>query len=134
MKKLFLTFCYVVGFILIPSLYVVAAGFAAEQVFGVESIEDYFISLAALSGAVLPVTEFIKRLFKASGGWVKFLSWIVAVALAFVGWWLNMGMLEGLSVLWVVIYGFAAGLVANSVFDIGIIQTILSALKGIVKK
>lgn len=129
MKKLFMMFCFVVGFLLIPTIVVVAAGVVGEQVFGVENIESYFVSLAALAAAVIPVTQFVKKLFKSEGGVTKFLSWIVAIGLAFVGWWLDLGILTDLKVLWVVIYGIAAGLISNSIIDLEFVQGILSALK-----
>lgn len=132
MKKLFLVMCFIVGFLLVPSAIVFAASVAGESV-GVENVDTFFVSLAAMSAAVIPVTEFIKRLLKSSGGWTKFLSWIAATAISFVGWWLNLGILEGLSVIWVFIYGIAAGLVANSVFDIGIVEAIIRVFKGKIK-
>ena len=92
------------------------------------NIEGYFVSLAALAAAVVPVTGVIKRLLKSSGDWTKYISWGVAVGLAFAGWYLGLGMLAGLEIIYVVAYGVAAGLVANSVFDIKVVKAILNAL------
>lgn len=96
-------------------------------------VEVYFISLAALSAVVLPVTNWVKNLFKLTGSWTVVLSWVVSVGLSFVGYWLKLGMFEGISIAWVLIYGVAAGMVSNSLFDIGIVNAILSLLSGRIK-
>ena len=130
MKKVFLMLCFIIGFLVIPVTVIFAASQVGEKVFGVDGIEGYFISLAALAAVVVPATEFIKRILKSSGGWTKFLSWIVSIGLAFAGWYFDFGVLADLDILFVVIYGVAAGLVANAVFDIEMVKGILKALKG----
>ncbi|MGD2113403.1 MAG: hypothetical protein PVG07_00010 [Acidobacteriota bacterium] len=92
-------------------------------------LEVYFVSIAALAAIVLPVTNFIKNLIGSSGGWTVVLSWIVSIGLSFIGWWLKLGMFEGITIVWVLIYGVAVGMVANSLFDIGIVNAILSLFK-----
>lgn len=130
MKKFLLTFIFLIGFLIVPVSVIFAASVVGEEVLGIDNIEAYFASLAALSAIVLPVTQFFKNIFKSSGNWTKYLSWVVSIGLAFVGWWLNLGMFEGIKIVWVVVYGIAAGLVSNSVFDIGILQAILSLFKS----
>ncbi len=119
-----------IGFLIVPVSVIFAASVVGEEDLGIDSIEAYFASLAALSAIVLPVTQFFKNILKSSGNWTKYLSWVVSIGLAFVGWWLNLGMFEGIKIVWVVVYGIAAGLVSNSVFDIGILQAILSVVKS----
>ena len=91
-------------------------------------LSAYFVSLSGLAGAALAVTEFIKKIIGSSGAWTKYVSWVVSIGLAFVGWWLNIGMLAGISELWVVVYGVCAGLVANSIFDLKLIKGFLVLL------
>lgn len=130
MKKFYLVVSFIIGFLFIPVAVTFGASIIGQQLFDQEGIELYFYSLGALAGIVLPVTEFIKRLIKSSGNWTRILSWLVAIGLSFFGWWLNLGMLEGLSVVWVVIYGIAAGLIANSVFDAVFVEMILKLFKN----
>jgi hypothetical protein len=129
MKNLFLVVCFIIGFLLIPVTGLAAVSIVAEKVFDTVGVELYFISLAALAGAVLPVTELIKRLIGSSGNWTRYLSWIVAVLISLIGGWLNLGILQDLSLLWLLIYGVAAGLIANGVFNIETVRAILSAFK-----
>lgn len=96
-------------------------------------VEVYFVSVAALAAVVLPLTNWLKNLFNLVGSWTVVLSWVVSVGLSFIGWWLNLGMFEGITIVWVLIYGVAVGMVSNSLFDIGIINAILSVLKGRIK-
>ena len=128
MKRFVLMLSFIVGFLVIPVAVTFAASIVGEQVFNQDGIEVYFYSLAALAGAVLPVTQFIKKLLNSSGNWTRYISWVVAIGLAFLGWWLNLGMLEGLKVVWVVVYGIAAGLVSNSVVDAVFVEMILKIL------
>lgn len=129
MKKLVLFTMFLIGFLFIPVAVTLAASFIGEQVFDKEGIEQYFYSLGALAGLVLPVTQFVKNIFKSSGNWTRFISWVVAVGLSFFGWWLDLGILSGLSVVWVIIYGVAAGLIANSVFEAFYVEMILKLFK-----
>ncbi len=92
-------------------------------------MEYYFGSIVALSAIVLPITEFFKRLFNLEGKWTVTLSWIISIVLAFIGWWLNIGIFENATIMWVVIYGIASAMAANSIFDIQIIQAIIKMLK-----
>lgn len=130
MKKVFLMLCFIIGFLVIPVTVIFAASQVGEKVFGVDGIEGYFISLAALAAAVVPATEFIKRILKSSGNWTKYLSWIVSIGLAFAGWYFEFGVLADLDIIWVVVYGVAAGMVSNAVFDLEMMQGILRAMKG----
>jgi hypothetical protein len=95
----------------------------------VESINVYFLSLGAMAAIVLPVTEFVKALFKIKGSWAQYLSWLIAVLMALFGFWLKLGIFSDLSLIWALVYGFAAGLISNGVFDISIIQAIINAIR-----
>lgn len=87
----------------------------------------WFLTLGGFVAAVMAVTEFLKKyLFKTSGFASRFLSWIVAVALAFAGWFLQFGIFAGLQWYWALLYALAAGLAGNGIFDIGIISGLLS--------
>lgn len=121
---LLLSMCFL--FLMLPVVAFCGNGNVLTEASGVEA---YFVSLAALAAVVVPVTQFVKRIINTSGSWTVVLSWVVSVGLAFIGWWFKLGMFEGLSVLWVFIYGLAAGMVSNGVFDIGVVKMILSLFK-----
>ena len=90
-------------------------------------VSQYFVSLSVLAPIIVLVTEFIKTNLKISNS--QIISWIVAVVLSGVGWLLKLGMFAGVEWYWILIYGFASGLVANGIFDITIIQGILNLFK-----
>ena len=90
------------------------------------AIADYFTSLAALSGAVLIVTQFALKFIHTK--FDQYFSWLVAVLLSGAGWFLQLGILSGLDWYWILIYGAASGLTANGLFDIGLVNMILNYL------
>jgi hypothetical protein len=70
------------------------------------------------------------KLFNSSSKILKqVISWLIAILLSFLGWALKWGMFVGIEWYMVIVYGFACGLVANGIFDIAFIKTILSFLK-----
>lgn len=92
-----------------------------------------FLTVAAFA-AVLPlVVEFLKDKLNMQGLVAQIFSWVLGLILAMVGWWLQMGMF--IDILWwqALLIGLGGSLVANGVFDTGIITAILQAI-GIIKK
>lgn len=90
---------------------------------------EWFITLAAFVGVVMTITEFLKvYIFKTSGFASRFLSWIVSILLALLGWILQAGIFAGLPWYWIFLYGLSAGFIGNGIFDIGIIKAILSII------
>jgi len=97
-------------------------------------ISSYFVSLGAMAGLVTLVTGWLNThvpaLAKANSTWKQVMAWVVSIAIAFVGAYLGMGLANGLSILWTVITGVAVGLVANGLFDVTLIQSLLIILKA----
>lgn len=94
---------------------------------------DIWLSVTALSAAVLPATGWLKvHLFKNTDA--QQLSWAVAVALAFAGYALKIGMFAETGPVWTAIYGLAAGLTANGMADHGLIKFVLRLIGAKVKK
>ena len=89
----------------------------------------YYISLAALVSAVMTVTQFLKQVVVVKGTSAKLLSWGVALALSVIGYVMRLGVFEAVQWYWVLIYALSAGLVGNSIFDLGIVRGILSVFK-----
>lgn len=88
-----------------------------------------FATFASLVAAIPFATEALKGLFRITSPVVnQVISWLVGIALAMLAWWLGIGFLEG--VLWWValIYGLAASLAANGVFDTGLIEWLIGLI------
>lgn len=114
-------------------LAIILAGIYTYAQGAVEAIslpfENYFISISAIVVLVVPITEWLKKLLKATGFGAQVISWLVSIALCFVGWAFKLGMFETINTWWVVLlYGLGTGLAANGVFDIELIQTILEKI------
>jgi len=95
-------------------------------------LDQYFITIGALAGAVVTVTEFFKGItfIGSSPSWVKqVISWIVAIAGAFVGNYFDLGVFADLNTTYTIIYGFAVGLIANGIFDFALVQAFLNLFK-----
>lgn len=92
----------------------------------------WFVTLGAFVAAVMMVTEFIKKAFKIEGNWAMILSWIIAIALAAVGWILQYGIFAGLTWYWGLIYALSAGLIANKGYELGVVTGFLNVLKAII--
>jgi hypothetical protein len=89
-------------------------------------MEQYFISLAALVPLIVLATDFIIRWLKIVTPTTKqIISWVISVLLCLFAAWIDIGIFAGISFPKTVIYGFAAGLVANGVFDVNLVQTFL---------
>lgn len=96
---------------------------------GADPISVYFYTLAGLSGITVIVSM---ALINATGarGWLKqLISWLTAMALAWVGYLFNVGMFEGITVGWTIILGLASGITSNGIYDITFVQMILEFLK-----
>ena len=97
-------------------------------------LSQYFVSLAAIVPLAVLVTEFLKVKLKIETTWVKQVTaWVVSVVLCLLGMWLNLGILAHVTITQAIVYGIATGLVANGIFDITVVQTLLNLLLGFLK-
>lgn len=98
---------------------------------GTIDLAPYFGSLLALAGLVTLVTGWLKtHLLKLDGWKAQAMTWAVAIALAFVGQWKGLGFFAETDVLWTVLNGLGVGLVANGVYSVEIVQSVLALLKA----
>ena len=89
-----------------------------------------FVTFAALIAATWSITELLKKIPNLTA--VQITSWIVGIALAAAGWFLNLGFLAE-SLWWeALLYGFGASMVANSVADAQTVQTLIELIKKII--
>jgi len=95
-------------------------------------ISSYFGSLAALASLTVILTGYLNTHVLAglpSTG-KQIASWCVAVVLAFVGQMKGVGFVADTSFVWTAINGLAVGLIANGIFDVKIVQSILEFVKA----
>ena len=96
-----------------------------------ETVSIGFGTLAALVAIIPFVVELFKKAIpKASRLVVQIFSWVIGLVITFVAWWFGLGFLAGLSWWMMLIYGFGASLVANGVFDTGLVSSIIGLLFG----
>lgn len=105
----------------------------------IESLIDLVKSFDTLAGVVaiiIFVTQFLKdKVFgELKGFGAQLVSWIVAIAIVFIGVFFNLGFLESLhgqlDTFWYIpiLIGLASGLVANGVFNLKPIKVLLKAI------
>lgn len=101
-------------------------------------VKDYlsvhYVTLAMFVPVVVLISGYANTWFKVESKWRQRVSWLIAFVLGFVGYYLQIGIFEGLSVLWTVIVSFGSGLVANGIYDLATVQSILEALQAKDKK
>jgi hypothetical protein len=89
-------------------------------------MEQYFYSLAALVPLIILITDFIIRLLPIKTSPAKqMLSWAVSVLICLAAAWVDIGIFAEMPIWETLIYAFCTGLVANGVFDIGMVQVFL---------
>jgi hypothetical protein len=97
----------------------------------VTNMNQYFGSLAGIAVVAAFFAAMLNGLMKVEKNIIKQLvAWAVAIALMVVTDLLNFGFAADFSILKAVIYGIGAGLVANGVFDIPIVKSILDKVEG----
>lgn len=97
------------------------------------NINVWLGSLAGVAAVTVFLSAFLNTLFKTKGFMKQLVAWAVGLILIVVGNLVNLGFMADLNWLNTVIYGFAAGLVSNGIFDIELVKMILRAL-GIEKE
>jgi hypothetical protein len=101
----------------------------APDVLPVENIADIFTSLTMLAGGVLLFTGFIKKVFKTKDQLTIWISFIVSITLAGVGWILQYGMFINLEWYYIFVYGLAAMVMANGLSTWSVISGIMKLIK-----
>jgi len=96
-------------------------------------IDKWLGSLAGIAAVTVFLAAAVNTLLKTKGFVKQLVAWIIAIILLVIGNLVNMGFMAELSWLNTIIYGIAAGFLANGIFDMPLILSILKAL-GIEKK
>jgi len=95
-------------------------------------ISSYFGTLAAAAGLVVILAGYVNtHVFSTASATVKqIVSWVLAIVVAFVGQIKGLGVFASTDVIWTVLNGLGVGLVANGIFDVGLVQSILEFIKA----
>lgn len=87
-----------------------------------------FQLIMPISAFAVIISEYLSKMSKADGIYAQLQSWTVAVAIAMLGNWANIGYFESLSWGESAIAGVLAGFVSNGVFDISVVQAFLVSI------
>jgi len=98
------------------------------------NINVWLGSLAGVAAVTVFLAGAVNTLLKTTGFIKQLIAWIIAIILLVVGNLINMGFMAELTWLNTIVYGVAAGFLANGIFDLGFIQLVLQALKIIPKE
>ena len=81
-----------------------------------ENFNEIFLSIASLAAFVIGFTQLIKSRWNVTGLLAQALSWIVAAVFSFLGWFLQIGVFEGISVMETLFIVLNVALSANGGF------------------
>jgi hypothetical protein len=94
-------------------------------------LSTYFANLATVALLVVLITGWVKtNLLKWDGWKAQLLSWGISISLAFLGKWKGIGIFADTDTVWTIIQGIGAGLVANGIYTVELVQSILAFIKA----
>lgn len=93
------------------------------------NINVWLGTLAGVAAVTVFLAAAVNTLLKVAGFWKQVVAWVISILLLVIGNLVNMGFMAELTWLNTLIYGVAAGFVANGIFDIEFIKMVLQALK-----
>lgn len=127
MKKLLMYFALMFVFILPSFGQVVEPPTNWLDLFA--NINTWLASLAGIAAVTVFLAAAVNTLLKTTGFLKQLVAWIIAIVLLIAGNFLNMGFMAELNLLHTLIYGVAAGFLANGIFDLPFVLSVLRALK-----
>ena len=129
MKKLFLLFLLLLAIPLAIFAQVDPTPVTPGQPFTFD-FNSWVATLSSVAAAAVFLGAFIIQIFKVTANlWKQIIVWLVSILLTVLGNLFNVGFSAEFPWLTTIIYGLASGLVANGIFDIGTVQTLLEFLK-----
>jgi hypothetical protein len=93
------------------------------------NINKWLGSLAGIAAVTVFLAAAVNTLLKTAGFMKQIVAWIIAIILLGVGNLVNMGFMAELNWFHTIIYGIAAGFIANGIFDIELVKLLLQAFK-----
>ena len=104
----------------------------------IQSTTDYtsvFVSLATLVAVIPVILEALKGFYPKMPVLLSvILSWVIGVAIALFGWWMELGFLAGEEWYIALLYGLGSGLAANGLAATGLVQWIITLFASKIKK
>jgi len=95
----------------------------------VSNFNTWFATLAGVAAVTVFLAGFMNTLFKISKKiWKQVVAWVISILIVLAGNLFSIGFVADFPILTTIVYGFAAGLVANGLFDINAVQAILAFL------
>lgn len=95
----------------------------------VSNFNTWFATLAGIAAVTVFLAGFVNTVFKISKKiWKQVVAWVISILLVVAGNLFNIGFIAEFPWLTTIVYGFAAGLVANGLFDLNTVQAILAFL------
>lgn len=88
-------------------------------------MNDLIVNMLVIATMTVPISEWITKKTKVSGKLAQAQAWAVAVLLALGANMLGIGRIGEMRVLGAALFGGAAGLMANGVFDIDLVKKVL---------
>jgi len=96
----------------------------------IANFNGWFATLAGIAAVTVFIAGFVNTLLKITKKIGKqIVAWLIAIILTVIGNLLNLGFMSEFPWLTTILYGFAAGLVANGMFDIPTVTALLQFLK-----
>ena len=92
------------------------------------NINVWLGSLAGVAAVTVFLAAALNSLLKTSGFVKQLVAWIIAIILLVAGNLINLGFMAELNWLHTLVYGIAAGFVANGIFDIALVKLLLQAI------
>jgi len=92
------------------------------------NINVWLGSLAGIAALTVFLAAALNTLLKTAGFWKQLVAWLIAIALLVAGNLINMGFMAELTWLNTLVYGVAAGFLANGIFDIALVKLLLQAI------
>lgn len=93
-----------------------------------ETLTSFFTSLMIMSAAVVVLSEYATKFTKAEGGWARAQSWIISILLGIGGSWIDLGIFDGVEWGGGALIGAISALMANGIFTIDLIKTLLEKI------
>ena len=92
------------------------------------NINVWLGSLAGVAAVTVFLAGAVNTLLKTTGFIKQLIAWIIAIILLVVGNLVNLGFMAEMNWLHTLVYGIAAGFLANGIFDIALVKLLLQAI------
>jgi hypothetical protein len=122
-------------FLLFVPVFAISAQDPVPLPTGQLDLNSLFASFPLFCAGVVVITGLITaHIANLTSTWRSVLSWVIAAIIGFLGWWLKLGIFDGIDIIQVIfiIISFAVG--SNVIYSVSWIRDLLAALKIVAKK